>query len=79
MNDDAELSFLNEDFQKLLAEEAAKRDRNWDPAERWKAIQGTIAWAEQQRTVRRNTREACLANQARLLAARAAKAAPHND
>jgi hypothetical protein len=51
------------------AAEEAKRDRMWDPAERWKVLQDTIAWAESQPTVRRNTREACLKKQAMLLAA----------
>jgi hypothetical protein len=48
--------------------EEAKRERNWDPKTRWMALQQTIAWAEQQSTVRRNTREACLAEQTRKLA-----------
>lgn len=51
-------------------DEEAKRDRNWDALARWKTIQQTIAWAEQQPTARRNTREACLLNQARILASR---------
>jgi hypothetical protein len=54
-------------LNELVREEAAKRDRNWDPQQRWQVLQNTIAWAEAQATVRRNTKAACLANQARLL------------
>ena len=56
------------DLSDLLQSEAAKRDRNWNPQERWRVIQQTIAWSEMQSTVRRNTKAACLANQARVLA-----------
>lgn len=56
----------------LVAVEAAKRDRHLDAAERWRLVQAAIAWAETQQTVRRNTKEACLANQARILARRKA-------
>jgi hypothetical protein len=54
-------------FSALLKAEEEKRERNWDPAQRWQVIQATIAWAEQQATVRRNTREACLREQRRKL------------
>lgn len=37
-------------------------------ADRWQAYLSTLAWAETQSTVRRNTKEACLAHQERLLA-----------
>ena len=60
---------MNDDFSELVRSEHAKRERNWDPAERWRVIQETLTWAEQQRTVLRNTPAACLANQNRLLAA----------
>jgi len=58
----------------LVNSEEAKRLRNWDPKQRWQSLQATIAWAESQSTVRRNTKEACLANQRRLLAQFAASA-----
>ncbi len=38
----------------LKRREEEKRERCWNPAERWRVIQETIAWAEQQSTVRRN-------------------------
>ena len=57
-----------ESLDELKRLEEAKRDENWDPAARWKIIQATLAWAEQQATVRRNTPEACLAEQRRKLA-----------
>ena len=57
-----------EPLSELIQREEAKRDRNWNAQARWRVIQETIAWAEAQSTVRRNTRQACLANQRRLLA-----------
>ncbi|MCY2993191.1 MAG: hypothetical protein NTY19_35700 [Planctomycetota bacterium] len=48
--------------------EEAKRERHWDARTRWRVLQETIAWAEAQATVRRNTREACLREQQRKLA-----------
>jgi hypothetical protein len=62
---------MNESLTDLIREEARKRDRNWNPQERWRVLQETISWVESQMTVRRNTKEACLANQARLLQAMA--------
>jgi hypothetical protein len=50
------------------AAEEAKRERAWDPAVRWRVLQETIAWAEAQATVRRNTKESRLAEQAAKLA-----------
>ena len=55
-------------MSEVIAAEEAKRNRHLDPAERWRLIQAAIEWAQSQQTVRRNTKEACLANQARLLA-----------
>lgn len=49
----------------LKQEEEKKRERCWDPAERWKVIQQTITWAEQQADVPRNSPAACLAEEAR--------------
>lgn len=45
--------------------EEIKRDRCWSPQERWRVIQETITWAEQQTTVRRNNPASCLAEQRR--------------
>jgi hypothetical protein len=59
---------MNESFDELVLRERVKRERNWDPKVRWQVIQDTIAWASLQSSVRRNTKEACLTNQARLLA-----------
>jgi hypothetical protein len=64
---------MNESFDELVLDERTKRERNWDPKVRWQVIQDTIAWASSQASVRRNTKEACLANQARLLAEFAAR------
>jgi len=58
---------VTDSLSELIQLEQAKRDRNWAPEQRWKVLQQTIAWVESQATVRRNTREACLANQRRLL------------
>jgi hypothetical protein len=43
--------------------EEIKRDRCWNPQERWRVIQETINWAEQQNTVHRNDPATCLAEQ----------------
>jgi len=48
--------------------EEAKRERHWDARTRWGVLQETIAWAEAQATVRRNTPAACLREQRRKLA-----------
>ena len=66
---------MTDPLSDLIAEEEAKRHRNWDPQLRWQVIQDTIAWAEAQQTVRRNTPQACLAEQQRKLAG-PAEAAP---
>lgn len=58
---------MTNSLSELIGQEAAKRERNWNPKLRWKVLQEMITWAESQATVRRNTREACLANQRRLL------------
>ena len=50
----------SESSAELKAREERKRDRCWDPAERWQAIQETIAWAEAQAAVPRNSPEKCL-------------------
>lgn len=34
--------------------EEQKRERMWNPVERWRVIQETITWAEAQATVQRN-------------------------
>ena len=49
----------------LKQEEEARRERHWDARRRWQLIQETIAWAEAQATVQRNTRANRLAQQAR--------------
>ncbi len=44
----------------LQQREETKRERQWNPLQRWRALQTTIAWAEAQTAVRRNTPAACL-------------------
>jgi hypothetical protein len=57
----------HEEFAELLRREEAKRDRMWDPAERWEIIQEMIDWADAQKPVPRNSKEGCLAAQRRRL------------
>lgn len=57
-----------EEWNRLIAAEEAKRERMWNPAKKWQAMQEMMTWAEQQSTVRRNTPAACLARQKKLLA-----------
>jgi hypothetical protein len=52
----------------LKADEEQRRERNWDPAERWRVLQETLSWAEAQATVRRNTKQSQLAKQKEKLA-----------
>jgi len=52
----------------LIEREEAKRQRMVDPKLRWQVLQQAITWGEQQKTVRRNTRQECLRRQAILLA-----------
>jgi hypothetical protein len=47
--------------------EEEKRERCWDARERWRVLQQTIAWVDSQQPMPRNSRKACLSNQARLL------------
>jgi len=51
---------MNDD---LKHREESKRDRCWDPAERWKVLQATIAWIDAQQTIPRNSPAGCLAAQ----------------
>jgi hypothetical protein len=63
---------MSESLAELKAREEAKRERNWDPAMRWKVLQATIAWAADQDGIRRNTPAACKAKEQKLLAGLAA-------
>ncbi|MDA1052816.1 MAG: hypothetical protein O3C40_20370 [Planctomycetota bacterium] len=47
--------------------EEEKRERQWNPADRWRILQETIAWTAAQSTAKRNTIEARLAEQNRKL------------
>ena len=49
--------------------EEAKRERCWDPKLRWKVFEETIAFIDSQQPVPRNSKQACLANQVKLIAA----------
>ena len=55
-------------IEDLKREEEERRERCWDPIQRWRVLQEMIAWADSQLPVQRNTREACLREQARKLA-----------
>jgi hypothetical protein len=46
--------------------EHERRERVWQPAARWQAIQETIRWAESQATARRNTPQSCIERERRL-------------
>ena len=48
------------------AREHERRERVWQPAARWQAIQETICWAESQATARRNTPQSCIERERRL-------------
>jgi hypothetical protein len=57
----------HEEFSELIRREEAKRDRMWDPAERWRMIEEMIDWADSQKSVPRNSKEGCLAAQRKWL------------
>lgn len=48
------------------ASEHERRERAWQPADRWQAIQETIRWAESQATAHRNTPQSCIERERRL-------------
>jgi len=50
---------MKHDSDEDLAAEEHKRERNWDPQQRWQTLQATIMWADGQSTVRRNSPESC--------------------
>lgn len=58
----------SDELAKLKASEERKREACWNPAARWRVIQETLAWAESQLAVRRNTPQRCLELQRRKLA-----------
>jgi hypothetical protein len=52
----------------IKREEEIKRDRHWDPRDRWRLIQEAITWAEAQVTTgKRNEPQSCLREQERKL------------
>jgi hypothetical protein len=59
---------MNDDrFTELLRREEAKRAKMQTPAEQWQATLDALNWAESQLPVPRNSKEACLAAQRRIL------------
>ena len=55
-----------EDSADRAAREHERRERAWQPAARWQALQETIRWAESQATARRNTPQSCIERERRL-------------
>jgi hypothetical protein len=55
-----------EDSADRAAGEHERRERAWQPAARWQALQETIGWAESQATARRNTPQSCIERERRL-------------
>jgi hypothetical protein len=58
-------SFAEEPADRAACEHE-RRERAWQPADRWQAIQETIRWAESQATARRNTPQSCIERERRL-------------
>lgn len=54
-------------FSALVKEEERRRLACWAPTERWRAIQATLSWAEQQQAIPRNSKAACIARQKRVM------------
>jgi len=59
---------MNDEFFDLVATEEAKRNRHITPRQKWETFQQLLNWTESLPTGRRNTKEACLREQERLLA-----------
>ena len=59
---------MTDDQDDLKRREEQKREAAWDPAQRWRVIQETIAWADSQQPVPRNSKSSCLARQRRFVA-----------
>ena len=57
----------HEEFSDLLRREEAKRAARTDTTEHWKTIWENLNWAESQLPVPRNSMQACLAKQRKLL------------
>jgi hypothetical protein len=57
----------HEEFSNLLRHEEAKRARHTDTLEHWRTIWENLNWAESQLPVPRNSKQACLAKQRKLL------------
>ena len=55
-----------EDPADRAAREHERRERAWQPAARWQALQETIRWAESQATARRNTPRSCIERERQL-------------
>jgi hypothetical protein len=60
-------------MHELLQREETKRNRHLTAQERWRHILEAITWAESQATVRRNTPQRCLTEQAAKLRRRFTK------
>lgn len=56
-------------FADLVMKEEARRQACWRSADRWRAIQEAIEWADRQQAVPRNSRASCLMRQQRMLGA----------
>ena len=54
----------DEEFSRQKAAEEAKRERMWDPAERWRVVQEMTTWADLQRDPPRNSQAGCRKAQA---------------
>ncbi len=57
-----------ESISGIKRREEEKRDRCWDPLQRWRVVQDTITWAERQLTEPRNDPAHQLAAQRKKLA-----------
>lgn len=42
-------------LSQLKKDEEARRDRCWEPKQRWRVFEDTVSWVESQQAVARNT------------------------
>ncbi|MEM6656296.1 MAG: hypothetical protein AAF596_10860 [Planctomycetota bacterium] len=48
---------MTDSHEAIIAQEEAKRERNWPPGQRWASFIAAVEWADGRQPVRRNTRE----------------------
>lgn len=51
---------MDNSLAREVAEEEAKRNRHWSPADKWRSQLEFLAWVDAQQPVSRNSKKRCL-------------------